>query len=85
MEQGVPDFADGIWVGMAAPAGVAQEIIERLSTEVRKALADSEVRARLAQLGVQPLGTTPEEAAARIRREVPRYREAITSAGIKAN
>lgn len=83
-ETGVPDFADGIWVGMAAPAGVSRDIIERMSSEVAKALRAPDVRARLAQLGVHPVGTTPEEAAARIQREVPRYSAAIRQANIRA-
>jgi len=41
------------------------------------------VRERLAQLGVHPVGTTPDEAAARIKREVPRYSAAIKQANIR--
>jgi tripartite-type tricarboxylate transporter receptor subunit TctC len=83
-EIGVPDFADGIWVGMAAPAAVSRDIVERMSSEVAKALRAPDVRARLAQLGVHPVGTTPEEAVARIQREVPRYNAAIRQANIRA-
>lgn len=83
-EVGVPDFVDGIWVGLAAPAGVPQDIIKRISAEVAKALQATEVRARMSQLGVHAVGSTPEEAAARIQRELPRYSEAIRQAGIRA-
>jgi tripartite-type tricarboxylate transporter receptor subunit TctC len=83
-ELGVPDYADGIWVGMAAPAGVPQDIIHRLSAAVVKALEAPDVRAQLTQLGVHPVGSTPEEAAARIQRETPRYAEAIRQANIRA-
>jgi tripartite-type tricarboxylate transporter receptor subunit TctC len=83
-EIGVSDFDDGIWVGMAAPAGVSRNIVERMSSEVAKALRAPDVRARLAQLGVHPVGTTPEQAAARIQREVPRYSAAIRQANIRA-
>jgi tripartite-type tricarboxylate transporter receptor subunit TctC len=83
-ELGVPDYADGIWVGMAAPAGVPQDIIHRLSAAVVKALEAPDVRAQLTQLGVHPVGSTPEQAAARIQRETPRYAEAIRQANIRA-
>jgi tripartite-type tricarboxylate transporter receptor subunit TctC len=84
MESGVPDFSDGIWVGLAAPAGVPAEIIQRMSTEVSKALQSADLRARTKQIGLHAVGSTPEEAAARIQRELPRYAEAIRQADIRA-
>jgi tripartite-type tricarboxylate transporter receptor subunit TctC len=82
-EAGAPGFAEAIWVGMAVPAGVRRDIVERLSAEVAKALRAPEVRERLVALGNEPLGTTPEEAAARIKREFPRYSAAIKQANIR--
>src|SRR3954469_4160906 len=82
-EAGAPGFAEGIWVGMAVPAGGRPEIVHRLSAEVAKALRAPEVRERLVALGNDPLGTTPEEAAARIKREVARFAPAIKQANIK--
>jgi tripartite-type tricarboxylate transporter receptor subunit TctC len=82
-ESGAPGFAESIWVGMATPAGVRPEIVHRLSAEVARALRAPDVRERLVALGNQPLGTTPEEAAARIKREFPRYSAAIKQANIR--
>jgi len=84
IEAGVPGFNEHIWIGMAVPAGTPRPIVERLSTEVAKALKTADVRERLVQLGNDPLGTTPEEAAARIKREFPKYAAAIKAANIKA-
>jgi tripartite-type tricarboxylate transporter receptor subunit TctC len=84
IEAGVPGFNEHIWIGMAVPAGTPRAIVERVSTEVAKALKAPDVRERLVQLGNEPLGTTPEEAAARIKREFPRYAAAIKAANIKA-
>ena len=84
VEAGVPGFVEHIWIGMAAPAGVPRNVVERMSAEVAKALKAPDVRERLESLGNQPLGTTPEEAAARIKREFPRYAEAIKRANIRA-
>ena len=83
IEAGIPGFAEGIWVGMAAPAGVRRDIIDRLSVEVAKALRAPEVRERLLALGNDPLGTTPEEAAARIKREVPKFSAVVKQANIR--
>ena len=85
VEAGVPGFVEHIWIGMAAPAGVPRAIVERMSAEVAKALKAPEVRERLVQLGNEPLGTTPDEAAARIKREFPRYERAIKAANIRAD
>jgi tripartite-type tricarboxylate transporter receptor subunit TctC len=81
-EAGAPGFAEGIWIAMAAPAGVPRPIVDRLSAEVAKA---PDVLARLAQLGAHAVGTTPDEAAARIKREVPRFSAAIKKANIRGD
>jgi tripartite-type tricarboxylate transporter receptor subunit TctC len=80
----VRGFNEAIWIGMFAPAGVRREIVERFSTETAKALRAPDVRERLISLGNDPLGTTPEEASARIKRELPRYATAIKQANIRA-
>jgi len=85
IEAGIPGFVEHIWIGMAAPAGVSRAIVERMSAEIAKALKAPDVRERLIQLGNEPLGTTPEEAAARIKREFPRFAAAIKAAHIKAD
>jgi tripartite-type tricarboxylate transporter receptor subunit TctC len=85
VEAGVPGFVEHIWIGMAAPAGVPRAIVERMSADVAKALKAPEVRERLVQLGNEPLGTTPDEAAARIKREFPRYQSVIKAANIRAD
>src|SRR5687768_5185671 len=83
IEGGAPGFADAIWIGMAAPAGVPREIVNRMSAEVAKALGAPDVRERLAALGSDAVGSSPEEAAARIKREFPRYAQAIKKANIR--
>jgi tripartite-type tricarboxylate transporter receptor subunit TctC len=83
IEAGIPGFAEEIWIGMAVPAGVRRDIVDKVSAEVAKALRAPDVRERLVQLGNDPLGTTPDEAAARIKREFPRYSAAIKQANIR--
>jgi tripartite-type tricarboxylate transporter receptor subunit TctC len=81
-EIGVP-FNDGLWVGMAAPAGVPRAIVDRLSGAVARAVNLPDVRERLLQFGSTPVGSSADEAAERIKREFPRYAGAIKAAGIR--
>ena len=82
-EAGVPRFVEHIWIYLAAVAGTPKPVVDRLSAEVAKVLKLPDVRERLVQLGNEPLGTTSEEAVARIKREFPRYATAIKQANIK--
>ncbi|MBI2319837.1 MAG: tripartite tricarboxylate transporter substrate binding protein [Betaproteobacteria bacterium] len=84
-ESGVRGIDDSIWIGMALPAAVPREIVARLATEVSKALRAADVRERLAMLGIEPLGSTPEESAARLQRESARYEKVIRAANIRAD
>ena len=71
------------WIGYAAPAGTPQDIVVRLSAEIRKALESAEMKERMANIGLDPVGSTPEETAAFMRREQDRYGQIIRSANIK--
>src|SRR6201991_2324387 len=51
-EQGVPDFVSGTWAGIIAPAGMPKEIVDRVSAEAKKALADPALQAKLADQGI---------------------------------
>jgi tripartite-type tricarboxylate transporter receptor subunit TctC len=83
-ESGVPGFTEGIWVGLAVPAGTPPAAVARLSAEAAKAARSPELRERLVALGTEPIGSTADEATARVRREVPRFATVIKQAGIKA-
>jgi tripartite-type tricarboxylate transporter receptor subunit TctC len=66
------------------PAGTPRPIVDRLNTEVRKALANAEVRSKLAVQGAEPLGSTPEEYGAYIRKELDRWGKVVRESGVKA-
>jgi tripartite-type tricarboxylate transporter receptor subunit TctC len=84
IEQGVPDFVSGTWAGIIAPAGVPQEIVDRVAAEAKKALADREMRKKLADQGIVPIGSTPEEFRAFVADEIARWAKVIKDANIKA-
>jgi tripartite-type tricarboxylate transporter receptor subunit TctC len=83
-ESGLPGFTFSSWFTIMAPAGTPKEIIERLHTEIVKALADPKVRAQLVDQGITVRGTSPEELAAATREQLARYARLFKEAGIKA-
>ena len=83
-ESGVDDFVVPIWYGLLAPAGTPREIVNRLNSEIHKALASADLKQRLAASGVEPLTSTPEHFANFIKSEIVRYAKVIKDAGIKA-
>jgi len=83
IEQGVKDFASGTWAGIIAPAGVPKEIVDRMSAEAKKALADPDLRKKLEQQGIVAMGTTPDEFKAFVGEEIARWKQVITAADIK--
>ncbi|MCP4616336.1 MAG: tripartite tricarboxylate transporter substrate binding protein [Bradyrhizobium sp.] len=82
-EQGVPDFVSGTWAGIIAPAGTPKEIVDRVSAEAKKALADPALQAKLTEQGIVAVGSTPEEFRAFVVEEIARWGKVITEAGIK--
>ncbi|MBI4292104.1 MAG: tripartite tricarboxylate transporter substrate binding protein [Betaproteobacteria bacterium] len=84
-ETGVQGVDDSIWIGMAVPAGVPRNIVTRLAAEVSRALRAADVRERLGALGIEPVGSTPEESAARLQRESARYEKVIRAANIRSD
>ena len=83
-ESGLPGFEFNSWFTMMAPAGTPPEIISRLNAEVRKALADPEVREKLLAQGLSPRGSSPQELASATRDQLARYGRLFKQAGIKA-
>jgi tripartite-type tricarboxylate transporter receptor subunit TctC len=84
-EAGVPGFDISTWFGVFAPAGTPREVIGRLHRELVRILALAEVRERLAGLGAEPVGNTPDQFLAFIRSEIAKYARLIREAGIKAD
>ena len=82
VELGVPDSDYNFWVGMFAPAGTPRDIVDRLHAETAKVLANPEVRARLAQLGAEPLLMEPKEFDREIVREIATNAALVKAAGI---
>lgn len=83
-ESGVPGYEVVGWQGLFAVAGTPPEIVARLQAEVAKVLGLPEVRERLATLGAEPVGSTPQEFGAFVRAEHARWSKVIREKGIRS-
>src|SRR6201988_4129471 len=82
-ESGFPGFEAVPWFGLMAPAAAPKDVVEKLHGETVKALALPEVRKKFDELGLEPIGSTPAEFTAIIRKEMPEWAKVIKDAGIK--
>jgi tripartite-type tricarboxylate transporter receptor subunit TctC len=84
-EAGVPGFESTTWHGVVVPAGTSSAIIERLNRDINAALRDPDLRKRLDALGVEVAGGTPQEFAAYIAAEIPKWTKIVRDSGAKAD
>ena len=84
-EAGVPGCVLQTSFGFLAAANTPRELLNRLSSEINKALAVPEVRQRLASAGLHAVGSTPEQFAELIREELQRFGKLVRAAGMSVN
>jgi tripartite-type tricarboxylate transporter receptor subunit TctC len=82
-EAGVPDLESNTLTGIVVPAGTPKDIIERWHREIVRIVALPEVNANLRTLGFDPIATSPEEYAARIKTEAAKWGKVAHDAHIK--
>ncbi len=85
MNELLPGFEVNSWYGMMAPAGTPKEIVQLLQRETAKALKAPDVLERLKTLGLDPVGSTPEEHAAQLRDDLARWAKVAKAAKLKIN
>jgi tripartite-type tricarboxylate transporter receptor subunit TctC len=83
-EQGFAGFEAVSWYALMAPAGTPADVVDRIAAESARALRDPAVRERLVGLGADPVGNSPAELAAMLKRENARWGDFIRKAGIRA-
>lgn len=79
----IPGFGATSWYGMFAPAGTPKEIITRLHGEIVKALGAKDLQDKMAAQGAEPAANTPEEFAAMIQQELPKWAAAVKASGAR--
>ena len=83
-EAGGPPLESSTWVLFMAPGGTPREIINRLAQETAKAINESDIKERFNQIGIEPVGSSPAEAAKFLDAEIAKWAKVITTAGVKA-
>ncbi len=82
-ESGLPGFESETWFGLFAPAGTPKDIIARISADTAAALRSPEVRDRFAAAGAEPVGSTPEQFAERVKADAARWSDIIRKANVR--
>ncbi len=82
-ELGFKDFEFNGWLGILAPAGTPDEIVQRLHREILKAVEVPEVRATYARLGMEPTVLSPAAYLAEMKKDMARYQAVADKAGIQ--
>ena len=82
-ESGLPGFDVDLWTAVYAPAGTQPAIVARLNSELKKAMEHPDMKAAMAKIGVEPRGTSVEDAAAITKSEYEKWRKVIVDGKIK--
>jgi tripartite-type tricarboxylate transporter receptor subunit TctC len=81
-ESGLAGFDLGTWFGVLAPAATPKPVVARLSEEMIKIIRSPEFAKRMAEIGAEPIGNTPEQMAALIRDDTEKYGKLVKQANV---
>jgi len=82
--ESVPGYSFILWYGLIGPAGLPPDILNRLNSDIGKVLNDPEIKARLANQGVDATPSTPREFADLIASDLKKYAKVVPASGAKA-
>jgi tripartite-type tricarboxylate transporter receptor subunit TctC len=82
-EAGFPAVDAVAWFGIQVPARTPKPVVERLAAEIGAAVRDPAVRAKIEEQGAEPVGNTPEQFEAYIKREIARWGEVVRRAKVE--
>lgn len=85
LESGIAGYTSSVWYGVFAPANTPNDIVQKLNSEIINILASPEMLARLEGLGLNVIGSTPEQLAALVRSDIERYVNVARQANIRAD
>jgi tripartite-type tricarboxylate transporter receptor subunit TctC len=81
-ESGLAGFDLGTWFGVLAPAATPKPVVARLSEEMIKIIRSPEFAKRMAEIGAEPIGNTPEHMAALIKDDTEKYGKLVKQANV---
>ena len=82
-ESGYPGFDASEWWAILGPAGMPADVVAKLNAEIDRSMKLPDVKARSAELGIEYIGGTPEEARAFMKSEMEKWSKVVRSAGLK--
>ena len=83
IESGIPGYVFDVWYGMLLPGRTPAAIVNKLNTEMNRALKNPSVAQRFAAAGLDVAGSSPEEFRKQIREEIVKWRKVVAAANIK--
>ncbi|MEM5433315.1 conserved exported hypothetical protein [Cupriavidus taiwanensis] len=84
-EAGLTGFDAPAWYGLLAPAGTSKHVVQYINTQVNEILKEPATKQRLAQLGAEPVGGTPEDFSRFMRAESARWSAVVKTANVSAD
>lgn len=80
-EAGLLGYDVSNWLGVVAPKGTPQAVVQRLNAAIAKSMADEAGRRHLASMGIEATSSTPAEFAAMVEREIPKWAQVVRKSG----
>jgi tripartite-type tricarboxylate transporter receptor subunit TctC len=84
-ESGMPGFEVSQWWAILVPRGTPNDVVTKLHTEISAIVKNAEMKGRMAELGVDPVGGTPEQLGELVRSEIAKFRKIVADAKITLN
>ena len=84
-EAGIPGYAVDTWYGVFVPAATPKEIVAKLFEEIARTLRQPEVKGKMLAMGLEPVGSPPEQFAAYVRAEVEKWAKFVRDADVRIN
>jgi tripartite-type tricarboxylate transporter receptor subunit TctC len=81
-ESGLKGFDIGTWFGVLAPAATPKDIVVRLNAEIVKIIQSPEFKKRMAEIGAEPIGNTPEQMAQQIKSDSEKFARLVKAANV---
>jgi len=82
-ESGLSGFNITAWIGAVAPKGTPRDIVQKLNAEIGRALKDPDFAGQISAIGIDPIGSTPDEFSAFLKKEIPRWKQIVQDAEVK--
>jgi tripartite-type tricarboxylate transporter receptor subunit TctC len=82
-EAGVPGYDSGVWYALLAPAGTPRDIVAKLNTEIVRVLNEPQYHKMLVNAAITPIGSTPDELARHIRKEIVKWAKVVKESGAR--